>query len=77
MLRHNVDIVGMTDQAVCHSIYIRDPDGHEIEIFVDMPDTHWRADPSLRAREMRPLSPLTNQLDRRTAELRRTARAWS
>jgi catechol 2,3-dioxygenase len=55
MQKHGVDILGMTDHGVVHSIYIRDPDGHEIEIYADMPGMDWRADPSLLAHEMRPL----------------------
>lgn len=55
-LRENgVRIVGMTDHTVTHSIYITDPDGHEIELYIDVPGVDWRNDPSLLASPMKPL----------------------
>jgi catechol 2,3-dioxygenase len=35
-----VDIVGASDHSVSHSLYIRDPDGIELELYADVPD--WR-----------------------------------
>jgi catechol-2,3-dioxygenase len=49
-------IVGASDHTVTHSIYIEDPDGNEIELYVDVPGVDWKADPSLIAAPIRPLS---------------------
>lgn len=37
-------IDGMSDHTVSQSIYLRDPDGNEIELFVDDPSIDWRTD---------------------------------
>jgi len=39
-------IDGMSDHTVSQSIYLKDPDGNEIELFVDDPDVDWRNDQS-------------------------------
>jgi catechol-2,3-dioxygenase len=36
-----VPIVGMSDHTVSHSLYILDPDGNEIELYVDVPGVEW------------------------------------
>jgi len=33
-----VDIVGASDHGVSHSLYVRDPDGIELELYADVPD---------------------------------------
>lgn len=48
-------VVGASDHTVTHSIYILDPDGNEIELYVDVPGVDWRSDPSLVASAVRPL----------------------
>ena len=40
--KHGVDIEGMSDHTVSQSLYLRDPDGNEIELFVDDPSIDWR-----------------------------------
>lgn len=35
-----VEIVGASDHGVSHSLYVRDPDGIEIELYADVPN--WR-----------------------------------
>ena len=35
-------IDGQSDHTVSQSLYLRDPDGNEIELFVDNPDYDWR-----------------------------------
>jgi catechol 2,3-dioxygenase len=40
-------IVGMTDHTVTHSVYVTDPDGNELELYIDVPGVDWRSDPSL------------------------------
>jgi catechol 2,3-dioxygenase len=36
-----VRIVGTSDHTVSHSLYITDPDGNEIELYVDVPGVSW------------------------------------
>jgi len=48
-------IVGASDHTVTHSLYILDPDGNEIELYVDVPGVDWRSDPALIAAPIRPL----------------------
>lgn len=45
----NVEIVGATDHTVTHSLYILDPDGNEIELYIDVPGVDWANDPHLFA----------------------------
>lgn len=43
LLRENdVPIVGMSDHGVTHSVYFLDPDGNEIEIYIDVQPEVWR-----------------------------------
>jgi catechol 2,3-dioxygenase len=53
--RSGTPIVGASDHTVTHSLYIEDPDGNEIELYVDVPGVDWKADPSLIAAPIRPL----------------------
>ena len=48
-------VLGASDHRVTHSLYITDPDGNEIELYVDVPGVDWHADPSLVAAPIRPL----------------------
>lgn len=41
-----VEIVGTADHTVTHSLYIKDPDGNEIELYVDVSD-EWKKNPAL------------------------------
>jgi catechol-2,3-dioxygenase len=56
VLRDNhVNVVGATDHGMTHSLYITDPDGNEIELYVDVPGVDWD-DPQLWAAPvLRPL----------------------
>ena len=47
-------MVGMSDHTVSHSLYILDPDGNEIELYVDVPGVDW-SDPSAVLSPVRPL----------------------
>jgi catechol 2,3-dioxygenase len=53
--RMNVPVVGASDHTVTHSLYIKDPDGNEIELYVDVAGVDWKNDPSLFAAPIRPL----------------------
>ena len=48
-------VVGASDHRVTHSVYVADPDGNEVELYVDVPGVDWRADPTLVAAPVRPL----------------------
>lgn len=48
-------IVGTSDHTVTHSLYVFDPDGNEVEIYVDVPGVDWRNDPTLIAAPIKPL----------------------
>ena len=48
-------VVGTSDHTVTHSLYILDPDGNEIELYVDVPGVDWRSEPGLIAAPIRPL----------------------
>jgi catechol-2,3-dioxygenase len=51
----DVTIVGASDHTVTHSLYILDPDGNEIELYIDVPGVDWKSDPSLVMAPIRPL----------------------
>jgi catechol-2,3-dioxygenase len=40
---NDVTIVGAADHTVTHSVYILDPDGNEIELYIDVPGVSWDA----------------------------------
>ncbi len=39
------NVVGTADHGVTHSLYITDPDGNEIELYIDVQPEVWREDP--------------------------------
>jgi catechol 2,3-dioxygenase len=39
------NVVGSADHGVTHSLYITDPDGNEIELYIDVQPEAWRDDP--------------------------------
>ncbi len=49
-----VTIVGATDHTVTHSLYVVDPDGNELELYVDIPGVDWN-DPEVLATPTKPL----------------------
>lgn len=53
--RHDVTVVGATDHGVTHSLYIQDPDGNEIELYIDVQPETWREDPGALFERPRPL----------------------
>ena len=44
--QHKVPILGATDHGVSQSLYIQDPDGIEIELYVDADPSVWKNDPA-------------------------------
>jgi catechol 2,3-dioxygenase len=55
VLAHSGAIDGQSDHGVSQSLYLHDPDGNEVELFVDDPRVDWRNDPSWMERPVRPL----------------------
>jgi catechol-2,3-dioxygenase len=53
--KHKVQLLGTADHTVSHSLYIMDPDGNEIELYVDVAGVDWKADPGLMASPVKPL----------------------
>ncbi|HEU5160322.1 MAG TPA: VOC family protein [Streptosporangiaceae bacterium] len=53
--RAGAPILGASDHTVTHSLYIADPDGNEIELYIDVPGVDWRADPTLIGAPIKPL----------------------
>ncbi|HWD25141.1 MAG TPA: VOC family protein [Acidimicrobiales bacterium] len=49
-----VTIVGASDHTVTHSLYVLDPDGNELELYVDVPGVDW-TDPAAVLAPVRPL----------------------
>ncbi|MGL5830793.1 MAG: VOC family protein [Candidatus Altimarinota bacterium] len=45
--KHHVPLHGATDHTVSHSLYISDPDGNEIELYIDVPGVDWHQHPEL------------------------------
>jgi catechol 2,3-dioxygenase len=39
------NVAGSADHTVTHSLYITDPDGNEIELYIDVQPEVWREDP--------------------------------
>jgi catechol 2,3-dioxygenase len=50
-----VPITGASDHTVTHSLYITDPDGNEIELYIDVQPERWRDDPSAVLAPIKPL----------------------
>jgi len=53
--RLGVPIDGMSDHTVSQSLYVRDPDGNELELFVDDPTVEWRKSNAWMEAPVKPL----------------------
>ena len=40
--KHGVQLIGMSDHGVSQSLYLTDPDGNEIELYVDADPALWK-----------------------------------
>ncbi len=49
-------IDGLSDHTISHSIYLRDPDGNEVELYADNPDYDWRNDDGWMEAPVKPLN---------------------
>ena len=45
----------VSDHTVSQSLYLVDPDGNQVEIYVDNPDIDWRSDTSWMQQPVKPL----------------------
>ncbi|MFO0705816.1 MAG: VOC family protein [Nitrospira sp.] len=50
-----VTIDGMSDHTVSQSLYLRDPDGNEVEVYVDADASLWKNDPAAVVSAIKPL----------------------
>jgi catechol 2,3-dioxygenase len=50
-----VPIDGMSDHTVSQSLYLRDPDGNEVEVYVDADESLWKNDPAVALSPIKPL----------------------
>lgn len=53
--RAGVPIQGMSDHTVSQSLYLADPDGNEVELYVDADPALWRDDPGAVLAPVKPL----------------------
>ena len=52
---HDVTVVGRADHTITHSLYVLDPDGNEVELYVDVPGVDWVSTPEAIVAPVRPL----------------------
>jgi catechol 2,3-dioxygenase len=52
---NDVTIVGASDHTVTHSLYILDPDGNEIELYIDVQPAVWKEQPAAVLTPPKPL----------------------
>ena len=45
----------MSDHTVSQSLYLRDPDGNEVELYVDAKEAVWKRDPAAVLAPIKPL----------------------
>jgi catechol 2,3-dioxygenase len=50
-----VQISGMSDHTVSQSLYLRDPDGNEVELYVDADEAIWKNNPAAVLSPIKPL----------------------
>lgn len=50
-----VVITGMSDHTVSQSLYLADPDGNEVELYVDADPAIWKRDPAAVLAPIKPL----------------------
>ena len=50
-----IHVTGASDHGVTHSLYVLDPDGNEIELYIDVPGVDWKDAPALFMQPPKPL----------------------
>ncbi len=51
-----ITIDGMSDHTVSQSLYVRDPDDNEVELYVDADEALWKDNPAAVVSPIKPLS---------------------
>lgn len=51
-----IGIDGMSDHTVSQSLYLKDPDGNEAELYVDADESVWKNNPAAVVSPIKPLS---------------------
>jgi catechol 2,3-dioxygenase len=51
----DIAIDGMSDHTVSQSLYLRDPDGNEVELYVDADESVWKNNPAAVVSPIKPL----------------------
>src|SRR5438309_8578413 len=51
-----VPISGMSDHTVSQSLYLHDPDGNEVELYVDADEAIWKRNPAAVLSPIKPLN---------------------
>ncbi len=55
LVQAGISIDGMSDHTVSQSLYLKDPDGNEVEIYVDADESIWKNDPAAVLSPIKPL----------------------
>ena len=50
-----IPIDGMSDHTVSQSLYLKDPDGNEVELYVDADESVWKNNPATVVSPIKPL----------------------
>lgn len=50
-----ISIDGMSDHTVSQSLYLKDPDGNEVELYVDADESVWKNNPAAVVSPIKPL----------------------
>ena len=53
--RAGIKIDGMSDHTVSQSLYLHDPDGNEVELYVDVDESVWKDNPAAVVSPIKPL----------------------
>ena len=53
--RAGIPIDGISDHTVSQSLYMRDPDGNEVELYVDADESVWKNNPAAVLTPIKPL----------------------
>lgn len=54
--RAGIPITGMSDHTVTQSLYLHDPDGNEVEVYVDSQTINWEQNPAAVLSPTQPLN---------------------
>ena len=55
LIEEGIHISGLSDHTVSQSIYTEDPDGNEVELYVDLDKSIWENNPSAVVSQIKPL----------------------